>query len=347
MLVLFDVTTLGRKATGIEQYLDSVLTHLPRVSSIRVVVAASRGQEWCSGWEYPVVFGPRWREVAQQTWLPKFARRVAPDLVVDAGLGAALGLSCERVVLLHDDFVWSEPELVGKRARLYARPTWERVLPRSRGVITPSPWLGRSRHVQAAGGEVLGSTGISFDLPPIEDGPVGGTADPYWLFVGTREPRKNLNRLLAAFDYFVRAGGLPRRLVVAGRQGWGGRTTRDVPGVTFAGYVSRHDLWSLYKSCFALIAPSLNEGYGCPVVEAASVGARVVAPLATVPAAQELKSNGYAGVADIRDPMDVSCILEAMRSATRLPARSPRYHMGSEQVAAKFAALLEEAARRA
>lgn len=103
-----------------------------------------------------------------------------------------------------------------------------------------------------------------------------GLREPYLLFTGTQQPRKNVRRLLQAWAL---ADGLPdgAKLVIAGKPGWGGENLADIapPGVIFAGYVSEAEKSALARRARAVVVPSLYEGFGFPVIEAQSVGVPV------------------------------------------------------------------------
>jgi glycosyltransferase involved in cell wall biosynthesis len=85
---------------------------------------------------------------------------------------------------------------------------------------------------------------------------------PYFLFVGTSEPRKNLQRVIQAWQ----AAGSGYELVLAGAKGWD--NLPHVPGLRELGYVEPNQLSSLYRGATALLFPSLYEGFGLPVLEA-------------------------------------------------------------------------------
>jgi glycosyltransferase involved in cell wall biosynthesis len=107
--------------------------------------------------------------------------------------------------------------------------------------------------------------------------PVDGEA--CFLFVGTLEPRKNLPRLLRAYARLVHTYPTARKLKIAGAPGWGGQDIAalvDKLGlqarVEILGAVAEDRLASLYAEAYALLMPSLYEGFGLPVVEALSAG---------------------------------------------------------------------------
>jgi glycosyltransferase involved in cell wall biosynthesis len=108
--------------------------------------------------------------------------------------------------------------------------------------------------------------------------------EPYVLFVGTLEPRKNLPGLLAAYRRLVQERGAAAPwLAIAGAPGWGyDEVYRLVRGwgltdrVSFLGRVPDADLPPLYASAAAFAYPSLYEGFGLPPLEALACGAPVV-----------------------------------------------------------------------
>jgi glycosyltransferase involved in cell wall biosynthesis len=106
----------------------------------------------------------------------------------------------------------------------------------------------------------------------------------YILFVGTLEPRKNVQTLLQAFAQVI--AEMPQddlTLVIAGGKGWGGedyRSTVDAlklqDHVRFAGFVEDDDLPALYRGALLFVYPSLYEGFGLPVLEAMACGTPVI-----------------------------------------------------------------------
>lgn len=119
------------------------------------------------------------------------------------------------------------------------------------------------------------------DLVVREVGRLGLTR-PYILFVGTIQPRKNVARLIAAFD--ILAGDNPDlELVLAGKRGWLAeridaaiRSSRYQDRIRITGHVPDAILPALYNGARVVVLPSLHEGFGLPTLEAMASGTPVV-----------------------------------------------------------------------
>ena len=141
-----------------------------------------------------------------------------------------------------------------------------------------------------------------------------GITEPYLLYLGTLEPRKNVITALTAFENV--ADEYPNlRFVLAGGKGWQfDETLKRIESspyrsrIILTGYVSEHEKVYLYSMCTAFLFPSLYEGFGLPVAEAMSCGAPVVCSNAgSLP---EITSD----VAILCDPKDSSEFAHSIRS---------------------------------
>lgn len=143
---------------------------------------------------------------------------------------------------------------------------------------------------------------------------------PYVLMVGTLEPRKNHAAALTALAR-LKAAGFPHRLVVAGGKGWLFEPIRRqvealglAGDVNFAGYVPAADLPALYSGAACVLAPSLYEGFGFPVLEAMACGAPVVC--SNVSSLPEVAG----GAALLAPPVDDAALADAVRLVLTQPA---------------------------
>lgn len=106
---------------------------------------------------------------------------------------------------------------------------------------------------------------------------------PYILFFGTIEPRKNLTKLLKAYEHLKTEAGIPHKLVLAGGPGWNNEeiysTAKGLScanDVIFTGFVSAEEKNTLYKNAAAFVYPSIYEGFGIPPLEAMHFGCPVI-----------------------------------------------------------------------
>ena len=129
------------------------------------------------------------------------------------------------------------------------------------------------------------------------------------LFVGTLEPRKNLDRLAAAMNRLDE----PVALVVVGAPGWGDAPAAHGSDCRFLGFVPDADLAPLYGAASAFAYPSLEEGFGLPVIEAMSQGAAVITSRGG--ATEEVDG----GAAVLVDPLDVDSIARGLLTALTDP----------------------------
>lgn len=106
-----------------------------------------------------------------------------------------------------------------------------------------------------------------------------GINKDYILFVGTLQPRKNIERLIEAFSKLDK----DMLLIIVGKKGWLYEDILKAPEkfgisdkVKFLDFVPDNELSSLYKNAVCFVLPSLYEGFGLPVLEAMKFGTPVV-----------------------------------------------------------------------
>jgi glycosyltransferase involved in cell wall biosynthesis len=140
---------------------------------------------------------------------------------------------------------------------------------------------------------------------------------PYVLYLGTIEPRKNVDTLLDAWSGFRFRGDFD--LAIAGATGWAAEKTlarlaSRPPGVRYLGYVPEDELPGLMAGASAFIYPSLYEGFGFPVAQAMAAGVPVIT--SNTSCLPEVAGDG----ALLVDPQSAAEIRAAMEKLRGSPA---------------------------
>lgn len=215
------------------------------------------------------------------------------------------------VMTLHDLSPWLERSWQPGAARIRRRTPILLRTGLATMVITPSEAIRRAameRFRLASDRVVAVPLAASEHFRPAACAP---PPTPYFLFVGTLEPRKNLPRLIESWREVRKTHTVD--LVIAGRARPDYPPIAPEPGLRIMGAVEESDLPALYSAAFAVVYPSLYEGFGLPVLEAMQCGAVVVA--SHDPAIVEV-SGGAAVHVDASDPR---ALFEALEAIARAP----------------------------
>jgi glycosyltransferase involved in cell wall biosynthesis len=236
--------------------------------------------------------------------LPVRARRDGLDVLHCPTQRAPVRSRVPLVVTFHDLAVLRHPETFNRWTRTYSRLALPRVVRAARRVIAVSEFTKR---------ELLELLDVPEEKVRVIPNAVGppfradgeAASGDYVLAVSTLEPRKNLPRLVEAYQR-ASLNGLP--LLVAGAAGWGGvRVEGD--GVQWLGEVEDEELARLYRGASCVAYVSLYEGFGLPVLEAMACGAPVVA------ARNEASKEVAGSAAVLVDPLDPDAIAAGLTEA--------------------------------
>jgi glycosyltransferase involved in cell wall biosynthesis len=140
-----------------------------------------------------------------------------------------------------------------------------------------------------------------------------GLTEQYLLFVGNLNPRKNLERILLAFDLLKGTTALPHKMVIVGEYGWKFKKSKVLQklkyrqDILFTDYVPATDMPSLYTMADLFVFSTLYEGFGIPIIEAQQCGTPVLT--SKVSAMPEVGGQGAIYV----DPYDIEDICNGMK----------------------------------
>jgi len=193
-----------------------------------------------------------------------------------------------QAVTIHDASVFDHPEWFHPAFAAWTRLSWKVLANRVKAIITVSEFSKERLiyHLKISDQKIhVIPNGVGKPFEPQSKKTIHeiktkyGLTKPYFLFVGTHEPRKNLEILIEAF---MELNLSACDLVIAGDRGKVFADTNpsystDTASIKFLGYVSDTDLPALYSGAQAVIVPSLYEGFGLTTLEAMACGTPVIA----------------------------------------------------------------------
>ena len=221
-----------------------------------------------------------------------------------------------RIVTLHDLFFLKHPELVeGETRRDFVTLVRDHVR-RADGVICVSEYTAsEARRLLDVPDEKIAVTPHGVD-PVFREEPQAQQVDETLrrlrlprggiLYVGSSEKRKNLVTLVMAYMTLGRRRRLPPLVLAGPGSDWAQAGSYSGPQIVATGYLERADVRSLMAASAALVLPSLEEGFGLPVVEAMAAGLPVVCSRDT--ALAEVAGDA----ASLVDPHDVNGLAHAV-----------------------------------
>jgi len=200
-------------------------------------------------------------------------------------LFAPLAERGQHIVTIHDAVPWTHPETLTSRGARWHRTMGERAQRFADIVVVPteavasrlSTFLTLGDRIRVIGGAPTSDLVVPVDSESRRS--ALGVPDVYVTFVGTLEPRKGLEQLLIALASIE---GIS--LVVIGPQGWGGVSVDDLitrtgiapHRVRALGRLDDADLAAVLSASRGLVVPSIEEGFGLPVLEAMALGVPVI-----------------------------------------------------------------------
>jgi glycosyltransferase involved in cell wall biosynthesis len=320
----------SRRVTGVERYAHEISKRL--IAPARFIQPSQPlGQ----------ISGHLWEQVI----LPIQLHR---DEVLWSPANSGSWVIRRQAVTIQDASVFDHPEWFRASFAAWTRLSWKILARTTRCIITVSEFSSRRLKLHLGIPDhrmhiIPNCVGLPFRQTGLNKEKLYARfrlRQPYFLFVGTQEPRKNLGRLFKAWE-LVHASLPGFSLAIAGGTGTVFRGTgfQHIPVRTqLLGYVPTEDLPSLYEGATAVVIPSLYEGFCIPAIEAMACGA----PLITSNTTSLPEVTG--GAAMLVNPLDCEEVAHAMQTIVEDKSLASNLRTRGLQRAAQFT--WEESARK-
>jgi len=276
----------------------------------------------------PVVLFPPARHPVLWLWwfewsVPRALKKYRADVFLSPDGYCSLRASTPTVMVTHDIAHVHLPMHIPARFRYYYDFFVPRYLRRAERIVTVSEFSKRdiAQHYKIANEKIaVACNGVREDFQPLSEAEKNAVkqqyadGQDYFFYVGAVHPRKNVHRLIRAFDAFKKRTQAPAKLLIGGRFAW---QTGEVKAaydaadckddIVFLGYIPDAELPRLMGAALALTYVSLFEGFGVPVLEALHGDV----PVLTSNVSSLPEVAGDAGL--LVNPLEVEAIASAMQ----------------------------------
>jgi glycosyltransferase involved in cell wall biosynthesis len=265
-----------------------------------------------------------WNEIS----VPLLLKKLKPDLYFSPDGFIPSGLKIPTLATLHDLNFEADHNFLKPNIQQYYKKHYRKAANQATHLLTVSSF---------SKNDIVERYGIDpSKITVTQNGPQAAFSDmrhikrstrqryaagrPYFLFVGAQNPRKNLHRILMAFDMYASLPGSNHHLVIVGEkmhwdqdinEAWAALEQKD--RVHFTGRLSTYELNRVFSAATALVFPSLYEGFGMPILEAFLACTPVITSRVT--AMPEIAGDA----ALLVDPTSIEAITDAMRSLSANP----------------------------
>jgi len=323
-----DARVLSNQLTGIGRYCYELISQLKKTNNLELFLFSPapiiQDEEFRNKlYIYEANFTSRLgRMIWSQTYLPYLANKSNIDIFWGTShrLPQLLHKTIPKVVTIHD-LVWNKyPETMRPLSYLMERMLMPPALKAADIIVADS--FSTANDIIDFDQNLKNKVEIVHLAPfskAINQNP--HIKKPYILFVGTIEPRKNLERLIKAFAVLPNSLKKTYQLVICGGSGWGNVIIEKIiqesglqEEVVITGYVTDNELSNFYKNAYCLAMPSLYEGFGLPILEAHNFGIPVIT--SRISSMPEVAGEGAIYV----DPLSITDISRGLREILENPA---------------------------
>jgi len=224
--------------------------------------------------------------------IPRLLKKYKADVFLSTDGQLSLLSNVPQIAVIHDLNFHHNPEQLPKLVRWYYNTFFPKYARKAARIATVSEYtkqdIVKTYGIDASKIDVT-LNGCNTRYVPLSEAENENTrkqytdGKAYFLFVGLIIPRKNLVRLMRAFDLFKTQSGSEMRLLIVGEKKWWDNAHEEVyqslvhkNDIQFAGRLMAEDLHKVLSAAFALTFVPIFEGFGIPIIEAFSCGTPVI-----------------------------------------------------------------------
>lgn len=303
MKVLVNALLLTNKYSGVQHSIEYLLDALSKIETeIDFTILVSRNYKGCLKENVNFILkrvpfkssNRVLRILYENTFLPHLFKIGNFDLYHSPGYTLPYFFKIPSIVTVHDLIALSHPSLCMSENASYFRRVLPRSLKSAKKIIAVSHSVKKDilnrftdlnekkiaviyhgihdQYKKECDQKKLDQVRNKYSLP-----------DKFLLFVGNIEPKKNISKIIEAFNILKQGHNIKHGLVIAGQFGWKYSSVLNSykksiwqSEIQFIKYVDQDDLPSLYSLADVFVFPSLHEGFGLPVLESMACGCPVI-----------------------------------------------------------------------
>jgi glycosyltransferase involved in cell wall biosynthesis len=216
--------------------------------------------------------------------LPYFLNKHKPNVLIAPDGLISLNTYVKQISIIHDIYFEHQPYDLPLRNRIYYRFFFKKFAKKANRILTVSQFskndIIETYHIDKDKIDIVYNNQSS-NFIPLSSEKIQvvknkySSGAPYFLFIGSLHPRKNITRLFLAFELFKSRNNCNVKLLIAGNIYWKNDEIKSIfnaskykEDIIFLGRVTDDDLRLLLPSALCLMFVSLFEGFGVPIIEA-------------------------------------------------------------------------------
>ncbi|MBJ6369811.1 glycosyltransferase family 4 protein [Snuella sedimenti] len=333
--VLINGLQLGSKNSGVQYYTECLFQEMKQITPLKYEVEILNRD--VLNYVRSISFV---RVLFEYFFLKSYIKKNHFDLYHSPHYIIPKRFKIPTVVTIHDLITLDFPELCKNQSVFYFKLFLRKTIRNANIIITVSNTVKKDilRHFDIDEGKIrVIYPGVNPIFKKKIDNDVASKYNlpkKYILFVGTIEGKKNLTRLVLAFNKLIRQQRINHKLVITGQNGWKSKSVYKaiskyglLEHILLTGYVPKKDLPIIYSMADLFVFPSIYEGFGIPPLEAMRCGVPVL--ISNRGASPEICGSASLQV----DPYDINDIAKGIETLLKNQAlRKNKIRLGLERV---------------